>query len=273
MRIGIIGSGSADPKLPPQLIDLAVSNPGVSVELIQPRLSLFAFTAYERLLVDVGYVDAMQAAAVSGCDAVMINSFADYGIEAARAALDIPVIGAGEAALQLAQEHGGNFCILTVWPESMRFLYDERLQRLGLSNRCSAIRHVSSQEELEKLSKESGVMSRMARHDETIIAVLRAARDQLIEQHAPTAIVLGCTCMTPIGAALAEGSAVPIIESSQVGLQQAIRSSVKSMVSGAAVKSRRTELIPGLVSAWLGDTAASAPEMTADCPVCITHVE
>ena len=44
---------------------------------------MFAFTPYERLLVDLGYVDAAQSAAQAACDAILINSFADYGIEAA----------------------------------------------------------------------------------------------------------------------------------------------------------------------------------------------
>ena len=80
---------------------------GIELVLVQPRLSLFAFTAYERLLVDLGYVDACQQAAAAGADAIVINSFADYGLEAARAAVNIPVYGAGESAGPLGSSRYG----------------------------------------------------------------------------------------------------------------------------------------------------------------------
>ena len=44
---------------------------------------------------------APHAAAV-GCDAIFIDSFADYGIAAMRAAIEIRVIGGGEAGMAAA---------------------------------------------------------------------------------------------------------------------------------------------------------------------------
>lgn len=273
MRIGIIGSGSASLELPQHFYDGVSHQPGVAVELVNPRLSIFAFTAYERLLVDVGYVDAVQSAEAAGCDAVVINSFADYGIEAARAVAGIPIVGAGEAALLAAQAYGSSFCILTVWPESMRFLYDERLQRLGLTEQCSAILHFSAEEELGRLTDDSGVMSRMSRHDGETITLLREARDRLIARYAPASIVLGCTCMAPIGPALAVDSAVPVLESSRIALQQALDQLHRVNSAVPAAKTRRPELVPAMVSAWVDAPTASAPPATSDCPVCIVDVE
>ena len=88
MRIAIIGSGTAATDLPPHFAaEAATLDPAAAPVLVNPRLSAFAFTPYERLVVDLGYVDAVQAAAAQDARAVMINSFADYGIEAARAGM------------------------------------------------------------------------------------------------------------------------------------------------------------------------------------------
>ena len=87
MRIAIIGSGTASTALPAHFAaEAAVLEPAAVPTLVNPRLSAFAFTPYERLVVDLGYVDAVQAAAAQDAHAIMINSFADYGIEAARLA-------------------------------------------------------------------------------------------------------------------------------------------------------------------------------------------
>jgi allantoin racemase len=276
MKIGIIGSGSASTELPSHFHAEAARYPGVELTLIQPRLSMFAFTPYERLLVDVGYVDAMQSAAQAECNAILINSFADYGIDAARAAVDAPIVGAGEAALDEASAiDGGRFCILTVWPKSMGFLYDERLRAMEITSRCLAIRHFSTEEELSRLAGADSVMARMARHEDAIIESLRAACDELIAEHQPDSIVLGCTCMSPIAQILAKHCAVPVIDGALSGLRLLASGSLVDSASSAnqITRTRRSHLIPDMVSAWVGAAHAPAPAATSDCPVCITDVE
>ena len=67
MRIAVIGSGTASTDLPPHLADTAsAASPPATAALANPRLSAFAYTPYERLVVDLGYVDAIQAAATPG---------------------------------------------------------------------------------------------------------------------------------------------------------------------------------------------------------------
>jgi allantoin racemase len=279
MKIGIIGSGSASTELPPHFYTEAARFPDVEVVLIQPRLSMFAFSPYERLLVDVGYVDAAQSAAHAHCDAILINSFADYGIDAARSAVVAPIVGAGAAALQQASLTGeGRFCILTVWPKSMGFLYDERLRSLEMVPRCVAIRHFSTEDELSRLAGDTSLMARMARHEDDIIDALGTACEALIAQYHPDSIVLGCTCMSPIAEALAKRCPVPIIDGAISGLRllasgdKAVSSISIGLASGR-VTTKRTHLIPDMVSAWVGAAHAPAPVVTSDCPVCITDSE
>lgn len=261
MKIAVIGSGSQSTTLPAHLQALAVA--GIELVLVQPRLSLFAFTAYERLLVDLGYVDACQQAAAAGADAIVINSFADYGLEAARAAVNIPVYGAGESALRAAAALGA-FGIITVWPRSMSFLYRERLSSLGLTSDCLAVQHLHAEDELTRLADESGVMQRMARQERSIIETIQAHRDALIEQGARS-VVLGCTCMGPIGPALAADCALPIIEGSVAAVRDAMAYATHSPPE--TPRTQQPHLIPKLIDAW--SEQQSLPDAD-DCPVCVS---
>jgi len=167
----------------------------------------------------------------------------------------------------------GQFCILTVWPKSMGFLYDERLRSLEMVSRCLAIRHFSAEDELSRLAGDTSVMARMARHEQNIIEALGTACEELIAQHRPDSIVLGCTCMSPIAEALAKRCPIPVIDGAISGLRLlASGDQAGSSVSTRAM-TKRISLIPDMVSAWVGAAHAPAPLATSDCPVCITNVE
>jgi allantoin racemase len=269
-RIGVLGSGTAKTELPAHFRER-----DDAIALALPiRLSHFARSAYERLLVDVGYVDAAQRGAAD-CDAIFINSFADYGIDAMRAVLAIPVIGAGEASLRLAAESGRRFAILTVWPQSMRFLYDERLRALQLADRCVAIEHFSPESELTKLGREDGVMERMYRHENSLLAGLRSVCQRLQREHGAEAIVLGCTCMAPIGPALAAASSIPVLESSRVGYDASIALARASVHEPPTAHTDARRQIIALVDSWAGAARGATVTGEPDCPVCetINHSE
>jgi len=273
MRIAVLGSGTDAKVLPAHLADLATSD--ATPVLVDPRLTAFALTPYERLVVDLGYVDAAQTAERDGFDAVFIHSFADYGIAAARAALTIPVVGAGEATLLAAAAGGDRFAIVTVWPASMAHLYDERLRMLGLLDQCAAIHHVSPEAELARVGRGDGVMARMHRRENRIVAILLAACERSVREDGADCIVLGCTCMAPVGPALAAACGVPVLESSRVGYRATVDAARAASKRGPASDGRR-DLVPSLVDAWVGASAAAcapAPQDGSDCPVCVTPVE
>lgn len=288
--VGVIGSGTASRELPAHLVALA--DAGSVPRIVNPRLSAFAATPYERLVVDVGYVDAAEAAVAAGCDALFINSMADYGIDAMRAAVGVPVVGAGEAALREGGRDRRRFAIVTVWPRSMRFLYDERLRACGLEDRCVAVHHLSGEDELRRLGAEDGVMARMHRGEGGVVARLAELCARAVGEDGAECIVLGCTCMAPIGPAVAAACSVPVIESSRYGYQAtvaALRDPGRGEVAKAPARSARVGLVPGLVDAWFaasgastaeapGSAASAAPRLApprdgSDCPVCIDATE
>jgi allantoin racemase len=100
-----------------------------------------------------------------------------------------------------------------------------------------------------------------------------------VKEDGAAAIVLGCTCMAPIGDLLQAGCAVPVIESSMAGLRAAIEAGRNSLAATAAPRAiwsgrvRDPSLIPALVSSWTGADAGRAPPPESDCPVCIPATE
>ena len=260
-RIAVLGSGTARPELPPHFFERDDASPWAAAV----RLSAFAHTPYERLVVDVGYVDAAQQAAAQA-DAIFINSFADYGIDAMRAVLGIPVVGAGEAALMEAARQTQHFAIVTVWPDSMGFLYQERLRALGLTERCVRIVHVSPESELRKLGSDDSVMERMHRHEPAVLEQLRDACNRALAGHGAGCVVLGCTCMAPLGPALAAACAFPVLESSRIGLAASIVAA-STAADRRAPRSDGTQLV-SLVDAWAGAQTTNSMPREPDCPIC-----
>lgn len=276
MRIAVLGSGTTSRDLPAHLATLR--DAATQVEILNPRLVAFPATPYERLLVDVGYVDAAEQAQRQGYDAVVINSFADYGIAAARAA-GITMVGSGESALQAARQIGERFSIVTIWPPSMVHLYAERLQSLGLVDHCVRIRHVGAEADLSTLGSDDNVMARLHRGEDALVQRVLAECRAAIAEDGIQSIVLGCTCMAPIAADLAAELSVPVLEGSALAVSaaRALRSPGTAAPRSA---DRRTTSghtpIGTLVSALLGDGGSSAPtmrvpssELSSTCDVCV----
>ncbi len=264
MRIAVIGSGTRSRVLPAHLA--ALTDGSATVEIVHPRVAVFPATPYERLIVDVAYVDAAEQAWQAGCDAVVINSFADYGIEAARAA-GIVMFGAGEAALRAAGEVGSRFSILTVWPPSMAHLYTERLRALGLESACMAVRHIGREAELAELGTDDNVMTRMQRRESDTFERILAACREAISDDGIQSIVLGCTCMAPIARQLAHELGFPVLEGSALAVLNARRSAESSDSGG---RSGTLTSIGALVAGHGLQDRASIPAAEAgDCEACM----
>jgi allantoin racemase len=278
IRIAVLGSGTRSSEMPAHLLELAVA--GVQAELITSRVAGFASNPYDRLVVDVAYVEMAQRAEAAGCDAVFINTYADYGIEAMRSAVRIPVIGAGEAAMTAAAmpeaasvtNECRRFSIVTVWPPSMKFLYDERTRMTAAGAHCASVRHISPEDELARLTSADGVQQRMGRREAAIIDRVVAECEHAVREDGAQAIVLGCTCMAPIGPAVAARCTVPVIESSRAGFRAAVAAVRAGSKLDARKRTERPTLIPAIVDAYVGIPNA-LPDSTGatreECPVCL----
>jgi allantoin racemase len=167
----------------------------------------------DRALMELTFVEAGQRAAQQGYDAIFICPVADYGVRQLRACVNIPVVGAGQASMQIAAGLGARFAIITVWPPTIRRSYERHLRETGFESLCSGVYYVTEEQELgaflgpDGLMKKLGTTHRGALFDRTVQVARKAIQD------GADVIVLGCTCMSPICSDLAADlDGIPVVD-------------------------------------------------------------
>lgn len=173
-------------------------SPGFSVENIELKSNVSTLNELDRTLLELSFVETGLRAAKAGFDAILVTPFKDYGVRDLRHAVDIPVIGGGQAAMQIASGLGRRFAIVTVYSPMLRGLYEQHLADCGFSERCSEVQFVTEENELLNLFSENGEIHQMGatRRGRLLDRIEAASREAL--QNGADSIVLGCTCMTPI---------------------------------------------------------------------------
>ncbi len=262
LRIGVLGSSTpCAAGAPSQLVGLAPAG----IEIVPWPLPLAAFphTPFDRVLVAASHAAAAAEAVASGIDALYIDTFGDYAIDAMRSLGDVPVIGAGEATLHAAAQIARRFSIVTVWPRSMRFIYDDRLAATGLAGRCVSIRH---------LGESTDVMDRLRAAEPDVTARIAHACRDAIEQDGAEAIALGCSCMAPVhgavAAAVTAAVGAPVLCCSRTGFAMAIAAALgrwsSSPLAYPRVTAQRAARLVALTRGAPVDAEGDA------CPVCPT---
>jgi allantoin racemase len=247
---------------------VAPDPPGVETTLHELRFRVLARTPYEHLFTELGTLDAAERAIDGGCDVVYVDTFGDYAVERIRALTALPVLGAGEAAIRHAAAEHASFSIVTVWPESMRYLYDERLTATPGGRHCRGIHHLSDDDELERVGRGDGVKARMGRHEGGIVDDLAALCRRALEEDGSDAVLLGCTCMSPVADALRDRLDVPVLDPSAIGLAAAhVAALAPAPAPAGASAVRHTGLAGAVVQAYLNAEQAESVWVD-DCGVC-----
>ncbi|MCB2053801.1 MAG: aspartate/glutamate racemase family protein [Geminicoccaceae bacterium] len=148
------------------------------------------------------------------CDAVVIACFDDTGLDAARCAVDVPVIGIGEAAFHAASFISCRFSVVTTLRRSVPSI-EANLVRYGLAARCGRVRA----SDIPVLALEEAGPDMMERLGREI--------EMAIDEDQAEAIVLGCAGMADMAAGLAERYGLPVVEgvSSAVLMAEAMAAS------------------------------------------------
>ncbi len=259
MRIAVINSDGKDAPV------LAAPD-GIDVRLQELRVRAFARTPYDHLLVELAHVDAAETALADGCDALLIDTFGDYAIERIRTVSTVPVVGAGEAGIAEAADGGRRFSIVTVWPESMGWLYRERLANCAGGVACSGVHHVGAEEELDRVGTAAGVKARMIRGEGATVDAIVAACHRAVAQDSSDAVLLGCTCMSPIAAAVQSRCSFPVIDASEAGLRSAYHVVRSGRSATRPLGTQRAGTIPSIIDAWLATGEVPNPD---ECDVCV----
>lgn len=261
LGIGLSGQGYAVP-------DEAVGAGFASVE-VEAKVPTLFLNEMDRAFTGIGYTEAALRAQEDGFAAIMINTVGDYGIRFMRAALSIPVVGAGQAAMQVATGLGDRFAIVTVWPEASRAMYDQLLQSYGFASRCSEVLHITRDAELPELDGDGGFVAEMRSGRDAQLARVEGACREAIDRGAD-AIVLGCTCMSPTHAELSRRLDRPVIDPLATGHKMAELLLTLGLVNAAApTPPLGADLMRGVLS---GAGLESAADITDDAcgDVCTT---
>jgi allantoin racemase len=123
-KLAILGTGDAwlaDATTPEPIMSAAGS---FQPELCDVPGTVFPDTPKARETCANAYLEAGLSAERDGYAGLYISTVGDYGLAELRQTCSIPVTGAGESATRAARARGPRFVIVTIWPPTMRFIYD-----------------------------------------------------------------------------------------------------------------------------------------------------
>ena len=217
-KIAVIGTGFriTGSDIPPKEI-LDIKGQNFDAKLIETDLPSFPVNEINRQISEIAIVEAGLRAYQKGFDGIFINTVGDYGLSSLRSALDIPVVGAGQASMYTAMQLGRKFSIVSIWPPKLKFIYENLLNLYKVSTKCASIRFISEDNDLNTLSDEKNFVTEMREGEigqkERIIEECNKA----INKDGADTILLGCTCMSPISYEISNNISVPVLNPMTLG--------------------------------------------------------
>ena len=130
---------------------------------------------------------------------MVIACFDDTGLDAARCAVEVPVVGIGEAAFHAASLLSCKFSVVTTLRRSVPGI-EANLLRYGLDRRCARVR-----------ASEVPVLE-LERDDPATLARIETEIRLALEEDGAEAIVLGCSGMANLAKRLSDKFGVPVLE-------------------------------------------------------------
>ncbi len=149
-----------------------------------------------------------------GCDAVVIDCMGDPGLNAAREAVSIPVLGPSQTAMHMASLLGHRFSVVTVL-RRLHPLIDDLASVYGLSGKMASVRSV----EIPVIELESD--------PERLCQGLVEQSTLAVTEDEADVIILGCTGMDGLAEGIEQGlekaglSSVPVIDPIRVAISVA----------------------------------------------------
>jgi len=185
----------------------AVARADVLVDVVNPP---GAPPAIESALDEAACVPPMlelvKGPARRGYDAIVIACFSDPGLDAAREATDLPVVGIQDAAMHLAAQLGYRFSVLTTLAH--RTPVRERAALLaGLDRRLASCRPL-----------DLPVLETVVNREQVLQKVIRVGR-QAVEEDGAEVLVLGCAGLGDLALRASAEVGVPVIDPNAAALK------------------------------------------------------
>jgi allantoin racemase len=218
----------------------AAAGPGTTVDAVTAAMGPDSIEGYyDEAFAVPGLIEAILAAERDGADGAVIACFDDTGLDAARCAVAIPVVGICEAAILAASPLAHRFSIVTTLARSVPAL-EMLATRYGVARRCTV-----RASEVPVLALEADQRA-IARIEREIAAALREDRAE--------AIVLGCAGMSDLAASVAHKFAVPVID----GVGAAVK--LIELLAGLGLRTSKVGgYAPPIAKSYHGAMAPFAP--------------
>ena len=192
-----------------------IADPGTEVEVVGLSPPDRGFGRLTELRCAALAVDNALEAASRGFDAFTFGHFQDPGLYEARSAVEIPVVGLGEAALHWAAQLGRHLALVTIDPVFDRY-HLEQAERYGLGDR---VRHVvglglTVEDFAPAFADEEGAVTRLAaRFADAVRPAIEDGADVVVPAGALPALLLAGERGLTVGHA-------PVVNSVAVALKQ-----------------------------------------------------
>ena len=178
----------------------AAAEPSTEITAVNPAYGPVSIEGYfDEAFAVPGMVEEIMKGEAAGQQAFVIACFDDTGLEAARSAVNGPVVGIGEAAFHVASLIAHRFCVVTTLSRSIAPI-QANLMKYGLDRRCARVR-ACEVAVLELEDPASGAREKLSGE------IMRAKAKEGAE-----AIVLGCAGMADLAASLAREHELPVID-------------------------------------------------------------
>jgi allantoin racemase len=192
-----------------------IADPGTEVDVVGLSPPDRGFGRLTELRCAALAVDNALEAATQGYDAFTFGHFQDPGLYEARSAVEIPVVGLGEASLHLAAQLGRNLALVTIDPVFDRY-HLEQAERYGLGGRVQRVvgLGLTVEDFGPAFADEEGASARVAeRFAEVVRPLVEAGADVIVPAGALVALLLAGERGLTIGHA-------PVVNSVAVALKQ-----------------------------------------------------
>ena len=153
-------------------------------------------------------LELVRAAADRGFDAVVIACFTDPGLEAAREATSIPVVGIQDAAMHLAAQIGHRFSILTTLRHRVPVRYRAALLA-GLERRLASCPVLNLP-----------VLDTVTDRERVVELLIRTGR-RAVEEDGAEVLILGCAGLGDLAPRVQRELGVPVIDPNGAALKLA----------------------------------------------------
>lgn len=219
----------------------AAAATGTSIHAINPADGPVSIEgAYDDVFAAAAALRALRAAPTA--DGYVIACFDDTGLDGARALLDGPVVGIGEAAFHFASLVGHKFGVVTTLERAVPTL-ERNLAAYGLAARCARV-----------AAAEVAVLDLEEPGSDAARKVEATAR-RLVEEDGAEAIALGCAGMADLADRMSDALGVPVVD----GVASAVKL-VEGLIATGLKTSRRGAYAPPGAKPYKGAFAIDAPE-------------